>query len=145
MKKNILLLILSTMFLQATPKPFNSLGTKLEIYRQNCKTYQNDFIVSEKTVTLCKKYYEQVDSAFLLGYKIDMYKDKNNKEKTMKYLTLLRVANKTKEHIERTIPKKLEKKIKLKTKDSKLVKKIQKPKPTPIKKNRIVMIFKLKD
>lgn len=92
--KSLLLVLFMTTVVYAAPKPFNSLGSELESYKNSCVDYQKNINLSDKTKKICKEYIKKIDEAFEVGNSINIISDKNNVKKIKNYLNLLRIADK---------------------------------------------------
>ncbi len=99
--KYLKLVLFSTLLLQASPKAFNSLGNELESFKKDCKIYLNMSSLPTKIKKQCKIFNSKINSAFKVGYELDLYVEKNNinEKKLNKYLDLLRNLDKNKENI----------------------------------------------
>ena len=99
--KYLKFILLSTVFIQASPKAFDSLGNELEVFQKDCTTYQKVSSLPAKIKKKCKNFNSQTNKAFKVGYKLDPYIDSDNisKKKLNRYLALLRKLDKRKEDI----------------------------------------------
>ena len=76
--KYLILVLLTTTAMQATPKVFNSLGSDIESFRKDCKVYQEMSSLPIKIKKQCNVFNTKVNTAFNLGYKLDPYVDHDN-------------------------------------------------------------------
>lgn len=99
--KYLKLILVSSVFLQASPEVFSSLGSELEAFQEDCRAFEKVTQIPVKIKKKCKLYYPRLHKAFEVGYKLDPYIDDDNiNEKDLsRYLKLLRKLDKNKEHI----------------------------------------------
>ena len=99
--KFIKLIVVSTVFLQAAPQAFNSLGSELEAFQEDCRLFQKVPGVPGEIKNKCNAFNPQLQKAFEIGYKLDPYIDDDNiNEKELnRYLNLLRDLDNRKENI----------------------------------------------
>jgi len=83
------------------PSTFSSLGRGLAIFKEDCKIYRRQKLLKRKIKKSCKRYINQVNKAFKLGYWLDKHiNDKNLDEtKLEKFLSKLKKADRAKESI----------------------------------------------
>ena len=99
--KYLKLILVSTVFLQASPEVFSSLGNELEAFQEDCRAFEKVTHIPAKIKKKCTLYYPRLHKAFEVGYKLDPYIDDDNiNEKDLsRYLKRLRKLDKNKEHI----------------------------------------------
>ena len=97
----IKLIVVSTIFLQAAPEAFNSLGDELETFQEDCRSFQKVPGITEEIKEKCNAFYPKVHKAFEIGYKLDPYIDDDNidEKEVNRYLRLLRDLDRRKEKI----------------------------------------------
>ncbi len=100
--KYLKLILVSSVFLQASPEVFSSLGDELEVFQEECKGFEKLSFIPEKIKKRCRAFYPQVTKAFEIGYKLNPYVESDtdiNEKELNRYLSLLRKLDKNKEHI----------------------------------------------
>ena len=99
--KYIKLIVISTVLLQASPQAFDSLGDELEVFQEDCRSFEKISQVPAAIKKKCNAFYPQLHKAFEVGYKLDPYIDDDNinEKEANRYLTLLRKLDKRKEKI----------------------------------------------
>ena len=92
---------------QRSPKAFSSLGGELEVFRNDCKMFQEISTIPVEIEKKCNTFNLLLDKAFEVGYKLDPSVEEGNvNEKELhKYLSLLRHLDKRRENILRFIYK----------------------------------------
>ncbi|MGB5506197.1 MAG: hypothetical protein WBM70_05860 [Sulfurovum sp.] len=101
LRKYIKLIVVSTVFLQAAPQAFSSLGDELEAFQEDCRSFQKISMISAEIQKECNRFHLQANNAFKIGYKLDPSVEQENvNEKALnRYLSLLRHLDKRKEKI----------------------------------------------
>ena len=100
--KYLKLILVSTVFLQASPEVFSSLGDELETFQEDCKGFEKLSLLPEKIKKKCQAFYPQVSKAFEVGYALNPYVESDtiiNEKKLNRYLSLLRKLDKKKSNI----------------------------------------------
>ena len=100
--KYLKLILVSTVFLQASPEVFSSLGDELEAFQEDCKGFEKLSLLPKKIKKRCSAFYPQVTKVFEFGYKLNPYVESDtiiNEKKLNRYLSLLRKLDKKKENI----------------------------------------------
>lgn len=97
--------VVSSVFLQAAPLAFDSLGNELEEFKGDCKRFQKIVDISEEISRSCNTYEKQLNQAFDMGYRLDpsVKEEDVNEKKASQYLSKLRKLDKSKENILRLL------------------------------------------
>ena len=100
--KYLKLVLVSSVFLQASPEVFSSLGDELEVFQKDCRGFEKLSLMPEKIKKRCQVFYPQLAKAFEVGYKLNPYVESDmliNEKKLNQYLSLLRNLDKKKSNI----------------------------------------------
>ncbi|MCO4845781.1 MAG: hypothetical protein KC427_07155 [Sulfurovum sp.] len=100
--KYLKFILVSTVFLQASPEVFSSLGDELEAFQEDCKGFEKLSFIPEKIKKRCHTFYPQVSKVFEFGYKLNPYVESDtiiNDKELNRYLSRLRHLDKKKENI----------------------------------------------
>ncbi len=100
--KYLKLILVSSVFLQASPEVFSSLGDELEAFQEDCKGFEKLSSIPAKIKKRCQAFYPQLTKAFEVGYKLNPYIESDtfiNEKKLNRYLLLLRNLDKKKANI----------------------------------------------
>ena len=100
--KYLKLIVVSTVFLQASPEVFSSLGDELEAFQEDCKEFENLSLIPKKIKKRCHAFYPQVTKVFEFGYKLNPYVESDtiiNEKELNRYLLLLRHLDRKKGNI----------------------------------------------
>ena len=100
--KYLKLILVSTLFLQASPEVFSSLGDELEAFQKDCKEFEKLSSIPGKIKKRCQDFYPQLNKAFEVGYKLNPYVESDtiiNEKKLNRYLSLLRNLDSKKSNI----------------------------------------------
>jgi hypothetical protein len=100
--KYLKLILVSTVFLQASPEVFSSLGDELEAFQGDCKGFEKLSSIPENIKKRCQEFYPQLNKAFEVGYKLNPYVESDmiiNEKRLNQYLSLLRNLDRKKANI----------------------------------------------
>ncbi len=92
--KRILILCFIVTTLVAAPKAFQPLGNELEVFQQDCDTYQNSVFINDKLKKACNLFNTNLNIVFDIGY---------SNSDTKKYLQLLRNQDKEKRRLKHLV------------------------------------------